>query len=76
MSLLQKLTKAFLATILFYVLFTMFDWFGLLSMPDRMYNPFGLFFGFIYFIIMVWQLPDNKNANNKSAGKAVAKAVG
>ena len=76
MSLLQLLTAALKATAAFYVLIFMLESLGLLSIPDRAYTPFGILTASIFFYLMILQLPNKNNANNKSAGKSTAKAVG
>ena len=76
MALLQLMTSALKATAAFYLAMLFFDFIGLLAIPERAYTPFGVLIAFVFFNIIMLQLPNNNNANNKSAGKATAKVVG
>ena len=66
MGLLQLLTGALKATSPFFLLIFVLEAIGLLSMPVRAYTPFGILTAYVFFVIMIWQLPTNHDANNKT----------
>ena len=75
MTLLQLLTKTLEVTALFYILILFFGSISHLTIPEQAYTEFGFLTAYVFFFIVLLQLPNN-NANNKSAEKTVAKAVG
>lgn len=80
MSLLQLITAALKATAAFYVLIFTFEALELLAIPGRAYTSFGILTAFVFFYIVILQLPDNNNsknnANASSDKKTNARAVG
>ena len=81
MALLQLRTGALKATAGFYLLIFTFENLELLSIPERAYTPFGILTAFIFFYIVILQLPNNSknNSNNNKSNsneKAASKAVG
>ena len=78
MSLLQLMTSALKATAAFYLALLFFDFIGLLAIPERAYTTFGVLTAFMFFSIIMLQLPNNNNSKNNSnnkSGEKAAKAV-